>query len=83
MVGGVNPYYWLDSKCLNGAYDYQPANEICASPLGQQTIAIPRQPKQKAYLDFNAGWPLGSWQISEPAIGYQYKYIKLLARYGQ
>lgn len=37
------------------------------------------QPAQKSYLDFNAGFPENSWEISEPAIYYQAAYIRLLA----
>jgi endoglucanase len=39
------------------------------------------QPGQKSYLDFNDGWPLNSWSISEPSNGYQVAYIRLLARF--
>jgi endoglucanase len=39
------------------------------------------QPAQKTYLDFNSGWPLNSWSVSEPSNGYQVAYIRLLARF--
>jgi len=39
------------------------------------------QPGAKSYLDFNTGWPLNSWSISEPSNGYQVSYIRLLARF--
>jgi hypothetical protein len=39
------------------------------------------QPSQKTYLDFNDGWPLQSWVVSEPSNGYQGAYIRLLARF--
>ena len=39
------------------------------------------QPAQKAYLDFNDGWPNSSWEISEPAIYYQAAYLRLLANF--
>ena len=39
------------------------------------------QPDQKSYLDFNDGWPLNSWSVSEPSNGYQTAYIRLLARF--
>ncbi len=38
------------------------------------------QPPQKSYLDWNAGWPENSWEITENAIYYQAAYIELLAR---
>ncbi len=37
------------------------------------------QPPQKAYKDWNTGWPENSWEITEPAIYYQAAYILLLA----
>ena len=37
------------------------------------------QPAQKSYLDFNDGYPLRSWEITEPAIYYQAVYLRLLA----
>lgn len=39
------------------------------------------QPAQKSYLDFNDGYPTNSWEITEPAIYYQARYIRLLANY--
>ncbi|NIJ55027.1 glycoside hydrolase family 9 protein [Dyadobacter arcticus] len=39
------------------------------------------QPRQKSYLDFNTGWPINSWEITEPAIYYQASYVRLLANY--
>lgn len=43
-------------------------------------IAPPaNQPPQKAYKDWNTGWPENSWEITEPAIYYQAAYVLLLA----
>jgi hypothetical protein len=39
------------------------------------------QPGAKSYRDFNDGWPLNSWSVSEPSNGYQVAYIRLLARF--
>lgn len=41
------------------------------------------QPPQKAYLDFNDGWPESSWEITEPAIYYNAGYILLLSNFVQ
>lgn len=38
------------------------------------------QPPQKAYRDWNTGWPENAWEVTEPAIYYQAAYIQLLAR---
>ena len=44
-------------------------------------VLLKAQPPQKAYLDFNDGWPVNSWEITEPAIYYQASYIKLLSKF--
>jgi len=45
------------------------------------TVAgLASQPPQKAYRDWNTGWPENAWEITEPAIYYQAAYIQLLAR---
>jgi endoglucanase len=41
---------------------------------------ISDQPPQKAYRDWNTGWPENSWEITEPAIYYQAAYVMLLSR---
>lgn len=41
---------------------------------------ISNQPRQKAYKDWNSGWPENAWEISEPGIYYQAAYVQLLAR---
>jgi endoglucanase len=45
------------------------------------TVAnITNQPPQKAYKDWNTGYPENSWEISEPAIYSNASYVMLLAR---
>lgn len=72
LVGGPNPgqYDW-DSRCPGISQKCGSARP--APPYGQ--------PAQKAYKDFNDGWPLNSWPITENSNGYQTAYIRLLARY--
>jgi hypothetical protein len=41
---------------------------------------ITNQPRQKAYKDWNSGWPENSWELSEAGIYYQAAYVQLLAR---
>ena len=41
---------------------------------------ISNQPPQKAYKDWNTGWPENSWELTEPGIYYQAGYILLLSR---
>jgi endoglucanase len=52
--------------------------------LDNTTLSPPlSQPAQKAYLQYNDGWPLSSWAITEPSTGYQAKYILVLAAYAR
>lgn len=80
LVGGPNPSFALDSCCTAtsgdafhcyGAADYSLCSASWEPPLGQ--------PDQKAYLQFNAGWPAGSWSVTEPSTGYQAKYVLVIA----
>ena len=83
LVGGPNPSFSLDKCCTaaNGTADYQCHGSATFS-LCSNRYAPPRgQPPLKSYLDFNEDWPANSWQVTEPATGYQARYILLLARY--
>jgi len=72
LVGGANStqYDW-DERCPGISVRCGTARP--SPPYGQ--------PGQKAYKDFNDGWPLNSWPITENSNGYQTAYIRLLARY--
>jgi len=48
---------------------------------GLPTPPAGSQPKQKAYADFNTGFPQNSWELTEPAIYYQTAFIHLLAHF--
>ena len=41
------------------------------------------QPQQKSYLEYNGGWPVGSWPITEPSTGYQAKYVLVVSAYAR
>ncbi len=72
LVGGPNYNQWdWDSRCPG-------ISPACGSSRPTPPYG---QPPQKSYLDFNTGWPLNSWPISEPSNGYQTAYIRLLARF--
>ena len=77
LTGGPNPSYDWDACCpsnCGGAGN----NAICAS----LPISPPKgQPAQKAYKDFNTGWPLDSWSVTEPSDGYQVAYIRMLSKF--
>ena len=70
LVGGPMGGWTWESGCPNlpGCGSAPPA-----PPYGQ--------PEAKSYKDFNTGWPLSSWSVSEPSNGYQVAYLKLLARF--
>jgi endoglucanase len=72
VVGGPNYNQWnWDERCPGISPDCGSTRP--SPPWGQ--------PPQKSYLDFNDGWPLNSWPISENSNGYQTAYIRLLARF--
>ncbi len=71
LVGGANPNYTWAKGCpgLNPGCGQAPPSP----PVGQ--------PAQKAYADFNDGWPVDSWEVTEDSEGYQTPYIRLLSRF--
>ena len=74
LVGGPNPSYSWDACC---PYRCGSQNARCgpappSPPAGQ--------PPQKSYRDFNESFPMDSWSVSEPDVGYQAHYVRLLAR---
>jgi endoglucanase len=71
LTGGPNPSYTWDSCCPSGCSGVSCGAAVLSPPAGQ--------PSQKAYLDFNDGWPLDSWQVTEPDDGYQANYVRLLS----
>jgi endoglucanase len=48
---------------------------------GPALVPPQNQPAQKSYRDWNTSWPQNSWEITEPAIGYQGRYVRLLAAF--
>ena len=77
LVGGANPFYDWDA-CCPGSCGSAGNNALCGSaPLSPPA----GQPRQKSYLQFNDGWPLNSWEITENSNGYQAAYIRLLAHF--
>src|SRR5450631_267211 len=77
LTGGPNPSYDWDSCCPSGCGSTG-NNAICTA----ESITPPKgQPAQKSYKDFNTGWPLDSWSVTEPSDGYQVAYIRLLSKF--
>ena len=83
LVGGPNPQFSLDSCCsaplMTPAYRCYHSSEFAL--CGHDYAPPLKQPPQKAYLQFNSGWPANSWAITEPSIGYQAQYVRVLAQY--
>ena len=77
LTGGPNPSYTWDGCCPNGCGT---GNSCGGSAMPSPPAG---QPSQKSYLDFNDGWPLDSWSVTEPDDGYQAKYIRLLSKFAQ
>jgi hypothetical protein len=85
VVGGPNTSFSLDSCCTApsgtdayhcyGAAEYSLCSQSWQPPMGQ--------PNQKSYLQFNSGWPAGSWSITEPSTGYEAKYVLVLSAYAR
>jgi hypothetical protein len=77
LVGGPNPSYnWnscCPSSCGNLANNIKCGRAAPSPPTGQ--------PAQKSYLDFNSGWPIDSWEVTEPDDGYQAKWVRLLSKF--
>ena len=77
LTGGPNPSYHADSCCPSHC-NWMPKAAQCdraalTPPYGQ--------PPAKSYKDFNQGWPLNSWEVTENSNGYQVRYIRLLSRF--
>jgi endoglucanase len=77
LTGGPNPSYDWDGCCPSGCGSTA-NNALCNA----DAITPPKgQPPQKSYKDFNTGWPLDSWSVTEPDDGYQVAYIRLLSKF--
>lgn len=73
LVGGPNPSYAWDGCCPGNCSGFDCGAAPLSPPSGQ--------PPQKAYAQFNDGWPLDSWSVTEPSNGYQVRYIRLLSKF--
>jgi hypothetical protein len=76
IPGGADGTYSTDACCVNNSCGSSANNSLCNPGLVTPPLG---QPVQKAYKDFNAGWPQDSWEVSENGIYYQAAYIKLLS----
>ena len=73
LIGGPIQGWTWDSACNSAT----PPSSCGSAPPSPPY----NQPASKSYLDFNTGWPMDTWNISEPSNGYQVNYLRLLARF--
>ena len=78
LVGGPNDSYARDACCKTvcGGYGAKMCKIPVKSPPGGQ-------PPSKSYADFNEGWPINSWEVTENSNSYQIAYIRLLSKFSR
>src|SRR5208337_609266 len=76
MPGGPNPSYALDGCCPSGCGS-SANNALCSTP---ETPPL-NQPIQKSYKDFNDGWPIDSWTVTEAGIYTNASYVRMLSKF--
>jgi endoglucanase len=77
LTGGPNPSYDWDGCCPSGCGSTD-NNARCGATRPMPPYG---QPAQKSYRDFNTGWPLDSWSVTENSNGYQVAYLRLLSHF--
>lgn len=76
IPGGPNPGYALDGCCPNNCGSSQ-NNALCNANVTPPM----NQPVQKSYKDFNDGWPVDSWTVTEAGIYTNAAYVRMLAKF--
>ena len=74
LVGGPNPTY-RPASCCPASCGLPGENDFCALAARPPLVG---QPPQKAFAEWNEGFPINSWQMSENSNGYQVSYLRLL-----
>lgn len=78
LVGGPNPGYERDPCCETKCGGY--GAKLCKRPLLSPPAG---QPPMKSYAEFNDGWPINSWSVTENSNSYQTDYLRLLSKYAK
>jgi hypothetical protein len=78
LVGGPNDGYERDACCADVCGGF--GAKMCKIPVKSPPTG---QPPAKSYADFNEGWPINSWSVTENSNGYQINYIRLLSKYAR
>jgi len=76
IPGGPNPSYALDGCCPSGCGSTA-NNALCST---NETPPL-NQPIQKSYKDFNDGWPIDSWTVTEAGIYTNAAYVRMLSKF--
>ncbi|MGB3455066.1 MAG: glycoside hydrolase family 9 protein [Litorimonas sp.] len=75
LVGGPNEGYGKADCCPQDCG--MKADRSCRTALSPPES----QPPAKSYAEFNDDWPLNSWEVTEPSLGYQADYLRLLSKF--
>ncbi len=75
ITGGPNPGYTWEACCPSACGGDYCGTAMLSPPAGQ--------PDEKSYKDFNDGWPLDSWKVTEPRDTYQTRYVRLLSKFSE
>lgn len=78
LVGGPNNSYARDECCKTVCGGF--GAKMCKIPM---KIPPSGQPASKSYADFNEGWPINSWEVTENSNSYQIAYIRLLSKFAR
>ncbi len=78
LVGGPNEGYARDECCKTVCGGY--GTKMCKIPVKSPPAG---QPPAKSYADFNEGWPINSWEVTENSNSYQISYIRLLSKFAR
>ena len=78
LVGGPNDSYARDACCATGCPGA--GAKMCRIPVKTPPS---NQPSSKSYTDFNEGWPINSWEVTENSNSYQIAYIRLLSKFAR
>ncbi|MCL2637617.1 MAG: glycoside hydrolase family 9 protein [Oscillospiraceae bacterium] len=80
LSGGANQGYNVQSGFPTSLGGYTPtAAEMTLGTYIRESLV--GSPPMKMYMDISHGWPINSWEITEPSNGYQLAYIRLLSKF--
>ena len=81
--GCANSRYAWAACCKQ--YDADNSAKGCGSAANNAlcyAVSLPvGEPHAKMYANINEGWPIDSWELTEPSLGYQTAYIRLISRF--